>query len=153
MPDDRFRRLLLTAVIGVIFGGVLTPVVAALVLVVGTGGFRGFSIMMFGSLVLMAAVIAAPIGSACGLLAGIWLGAVGWNCRSRLLLTIHGALAGFVLSLLFLFSDWFLHRGGTGLGINVVSFNTVFPLIVGSCVGAAGAALFGRLLMKPSSPG
>jgi hypothetical protein len=152
VPDDRFRRLLLTAFIGIVFGGVVTPVVAALFLVVGTGGFRGFSIMMFGSLVLMAAVIAAPIGSACGLVVGVWLGVVGRSCRSRLSLTIHGAIAGFALSLFFFLSDWFLHRGSTSSGINVVSFNTVFPLAVGSCVGAAGAALFGRLLMKPWSP-
>jgi hypothetical protein len=96
--DDRFRRLLLTAVIGVIFGAVVTPLVAALFFVVGTGGFHGFSIMMFGSFVLMVAVIAAPIGAACGLVVGVWLRAIGRSCRSRLLLTIHGALAGFVLS-------------------------------------------------------
>jgi hypothetical protein len=131
---------------------VVTLVVAALFLVVGTGGFHGFSIMMFGSLVLMAAVIAAPIGAACGLVVGIWLGAIGRSCRSRLLLTIHGALAGFVLSLLSFLSDWFLHRGTTSLEISAISFNTLFPLAVGSCVGAAGAALFGRLLMKPWSP-
>ena len=152
MLNDRFRRLLLTAVIGVIFGAVVTPVVAALFLVIGTGGFRGFTIMMLGSLVLMAAVIAAPIGSACGLVVGIWLGVMGRSCRSRLLLTIHGALAGFLLSLLALLSDWFLHRGATSSEISAISFNTLFPLAVGSCVGAAGAALFGRLLMKPWNP-
>ena len=145
MANRRLRHFLQIAVIGAIFSGVVAPVVATLFLIVRNGGF---GIRGIGSFLLLASVIAAPVTLACGLIGGIWLSVVGGYCRSRLLLTIHGALAGFVLGLLPTLSGWLLHRYNADW-----KMTTVFYVTVGSCVGAAGAALFGRLLMKPSSSG
>jgi hypothetical protein len=143
VANSQLRHFLQIAVIGAIFGGVVTPVVATLYFVVGSGGF---GIRMISSFLLLFSVIAVPVGLVYGLIGGIWLGIVGWYCRSRLLLTIHGALAGFVLALLPTLSGWLFHADNPDW-----KMTTVFYVTVGSCVGAAGAALFGRLLMKPSS--
>jgi hypothetical protein len=131
-------------VIGAIFGAVITPVIATLISVAATGG--GFSLKGLGAFLLVVAVIATPIGAMCGMVEGVWLGIVGPNCKSRLRLTVHGAAAGFALSVLFLLVDWSLHRPQ----VLETSLDTAFPVVVGTCVGAAGAAVFARTLMRQS---
>ncbi|MGB9234376.1 MAG: hypothetical protein WCC04_08175 [Terriglobales bacterium] len=149
MANNPLKHFLRIAVIGAIFGAVGTPVAATLFFAAYcavSGG--GFSIGMIYSFLLLSSVIAVPVGLMYGLIDGIWLSIAGWYCRSRLALTIHGALAGFLLGLLPTLSGWLFHTDNPEWKTNTVFFATV-----GSCVGAAGAALFGRLLMKPSSPG
>ena len=143
MANGRLGFSFRMGVTGAIFGAVVTPMVATLFLVVASGG--GFSVKMLGAFLFLVAVTATPLGLVGGFLAGIWLGLIGRKCRSRLALTGHGAVAGFALSLLLLSFDWLLHRAET-VG---VSSNTMFPVAVGTCVGAVGAASFGRILMRP----
>jgi len=153
--NSRVRHFLRTAATGAIFSGLFAPVVATMYFVIaGSGGCReltgwGFSYSLIRSFVFfvpMVSMFAVPLGSACGLVGGLWLGLAGQNCQSRLLLTIHGALAGFVLSLLLTLPFWLRHPPDRA----DLRMTTMYLLTVGSCVGAAGAGLFARLLMKPS---
>ena len=155
MTNRRLRHFVQTAVTGAIFSGLFAAVVATMYFVIvgssGCGGLTvwGFSYSLIRSFVFfipMVSVFAVPLGSACGLVGGLWLGVAGQNCRSRLLLTIHGALAGFVLTLLLALPFW-LRRPSDRADLRMT---TMYLLTVGSCVGAAGAASFGRLLTRPS---
>ena len=154
MANSRLRHFSQIAVIGAIFGGLFAPIVATMYFVIaGSSGCDGLTIWRFSYSLIrgfiffipMVSMFAVPLGSACGLVGGLWLGVAGQNCHGRLLLTIHGALAGFVLSL-FLTLPFWLHHPPDRADLRMT---TMYLLTVGSCVGAAGAGLFGRLLMKP----
>ncbi len=98
----------------------------------------------FGEMLLLASVVIAPLGVLFGLAGGAWIAFVARKPRSRLALTLHGALAGLVLGGIFILLD--LHNeGGVPPGIGGFA---AMSLIVGGILGATYVSIFWRLLYR-----
>src|SRR5690242_5971481 len=93
-PGSPFVQIFISAGM---FGGIMSPLVAALVLATTDHNFHSF-----GALVFWSAYFCLPAGLVCGALASIWLSLVALRNNRRTPLFVHGVLAGIVLGALLL---------------------------------------------------